>query len=81
MTKQLLGSSYSIIQEADLNTHKPLSGDSVVCLLMAVWAAINYAGECGRTGAYSNCCYLVVLIRGCGSFTVQGHRLFVSERL
>lgn len=70
-----------MIRNAHLNTYKPLSGDSVVCLLMAVWATINYTGECGRTGAYSHYCYLVVLIRGCGSFTVQGHRLFVSERL
>lgn len=79
--EKLLGSSYPMIRTTHLNTYKPLSGDSVVCKLMAVWAAINCTGECGRTSAYSNYRYLVVLIRGCGSFTVQGYRLFISKRL
>jgi hypothetical protein len=81
MRGKLLGSSLPVIRATHLNTYKPLKVIQLFVLLMVVWATINGTGECGLTGTYSNRLYLVVLVRGGGCFTVQGYRLFVSERL
>ena len=76
-----LGRSTTIIQEAHLNTSQTTGYESVVCVLMAVWAAINGTGCLWATSAYSNYLCLVFLIPGGGGFAVQGCRFFVSKRL